>query len=231
MSVNWMYNERVVFRIMKAVQAKVLTFRYKGQKAPVFENVFFELEPGQIAAITGPSGCGKSTLGYCICGVIPRLIKGDFSGEVTLSGRAGIVFQDPDTQIFLPTVEDELAFGPENLCLSREEIEARISSTLELIGLTDVRQENPSRLSGGQKQLVALGGVLTLSPDIIILDETLSQLDEKAQETVKKVLLALKQQGKALIMIEHDKNNLAIADQIWLLEQAQLVRLPSLGEV
>lgn len=216
---------------MKAVQAKVLTFRYKGQKAPVFENVFFELEPGQIAAITGPSGCGKSTLGYCICGVIPRLIKGDFSGEVTLSGRAGIVFQDPDTQIFLPTVEDELAFGPENLCLSREEIEARISSTLELIGLTDVRQENPSRLSGGQKQLVALGGVLTLSPDIIILDETLSQLDEKAQETVKKVLLALKQQGKALIMIEHDKNNLAIADQIWLLEQAQLVRLPSLGEV
>ena len=216
---------------MQAVEAKSITFRYKGQATPVLENVFFNLEQGQIAAITGPSGCGKSTLGYCLCGVIPDLIQGDFSGEVSLSGRAGIVFQDPDTQIFLPTVEDELAFGPENLCLPREEIGERIRSTLELIGLTELRLANPAQLSGGQKQLVALGGVLTLSPDIIVFDETLSQLDVAAKEMVKRVLLALKQQSKTLIMIEHEKKNLDIADQIWFLNKGKLERLPFTGVV
>lgn len=216
---------------MKAVEARAITFGYKGQTSPVLENVFFELEQGQIAAITGPSGCGKSTLGYCICGVIPNSIKGDFSGEVSLQGRAGIVFQDPDNQVFLPTVEDELAFGPENLCFSREKIGERIKTTLELIGLSELRMENPAKLSGGQKQLLALGGVLTLSPEIIVLDETLSQLDASAKDRVKRVLLALKKQGKTLIMIEHEKNNLDIADQTWLLNRGKLFRLPSNREM
>jgi len=212
---------------MKAVEAKGITFRYKGQTSTVLDDISIELEQGQIAAITGPSGCGKTTLGYCLCGVIPKLIKGDFGGEVNLKGRAGIVFQDPDTQIFLPTVEDELAFGPENLCLSRKEIGERIRCTLELIGLTELRMANPAKLSGGQKQLVALGGVLTLSPEIIVLDETLSQLDVTAQERVKQVLLSLKQEGKTLIMIEHEKKILDIADQVWLLNRGELVRITS----
>jgi len=216
---------------MKAVDARDITFRYKGQTSFVLEDVNFELEQGQIAAITGPSGCGKSTLGYSICGVIPNLIKGDFSGAVTLQGRSGIVFQDPDTQIFLPTVEDELAFGPENICLSREKIGERIRATLELTGLTELRMKNPAQLSGGQKQLVALAGVLTLSPDIIVFDETMSQLDLAAQDTVKKVLLALKHDGKTLIMIEHKKDFLEIADEIWFLNKGELVRLPSSGLV
>lgn len=211
---------------MKAVEARAITFQYKGQTSPVLENVFFTLEPGIIAAITGPSGSGKSTFGYCLCGVIPDLIEGDFSGEVVLQGRSGIVFQNPDTQIFLPTVEDELAFGPENLCLSREEIGRRISSVLDLIGLTALRYENPAVLSGGQKQLVALGGVLTLSPEIIVLDEILSSLDSAAKQKVIRILLGLKKQGKTLIMIEHEKNNLEIADQIWRLDKGRLERLP-----
>lgn len=214
---------------MHTVEAKAITFRYPGQSALLLDQLCFSLESGQIAAITGPSGCGKSTLGYCLCGVIPRLIKGEFSGELYLQGRAGIVFQDPDTQIFLPTVEDELAFGPENLCLPREEIEARINQILVLLGLTKLRRANPSRLSGGQKQLVALGGVLTLSPDIIVFDEILSQLDAAAKETVKQILLELKQQGKSMIMIEHDQRNLEIADQIWLLQDGKLEPMPDRG--
>jgi len=216
---------------MKAVDARGITFRYKGQRSFVLENVNFELEQGRIAALTGPSGCGKSTLGYSICGVIPTLIKGEFSGAVTRRGRAGIVFQDPDTQIFLPIVEDELAFGPENICLPREEIGEKIRSALELIGLTELRMKNPAQLSGGQKQLVALAGVLTLSPDIIVFDETLSQLDLAAQDMVKKVLLALKREDKTLIMIEHKKEFLEIADEIWFLNKGELVRRPSSGLV
>ena len=130
--------------------------------------------------------------------------------------------QDPDSQIIFPTVEDALAFGPENLCLPRQEIGERIDKTLALLGLTDLRLANPGQLSGGQKQLVALGGVLTLSPDIFVLDESLSQLDEAARPRIKSALLSLKQQGKTLIMIEHDKNNMDIADQIWYLNKGGL---------
>lgn len=212
---------------MNAVEARDITFSYQGQAAPVLDNLSFTLGQGQIAVITGPSGCGKSTLGYCLCGVIPNLIKGDFKGEVSWRGRAGIVFQDPDSQIFFPTVEDELAFGPENLCLPRAEIGERIDNTLELLGLTDLRLANPSQLSGGQKQLIAIGGVLTLSPDIIVLDESLAQLDETARPKIKSILLSLKQQGKTLIMIEHDKNNMDIADQICYLNKGKLARIPA----
>jgi len=209
---------------MTAVEVRHVTFKYPGRISPVLDDVCFSLEPGQIAAITGPSGSGKSTLGYCICGVIPNLIKGDFWGEVRLNGRAGIVFQDPDTQIFLTTVEDELAFAPENLCLSLDEIGTRIRQTLELIGMAELRRANPSQLSGGQKQLVALGGVLTLSPDILVLDETLSQLDASAQESIRSLMLALKREGKAIIMIEHDKRNLRIADQVWRLDRQGMLQ-------
>lgn len=216
---------------MIAVQAKSISFRYKGQTDKVLANVSLALKSGQIVALTGPSGSGKSTLGYCLSGVIPDLIEGEFSGSVHLQGRAGIVFQDPDTQIFLPTVEDELAFAPENLCLPRQEIGDRISGVLTLLGLEELRMADPAKLSGGQKQLVVLGGVLTLAPEIIVLDETLSQLDIAARERVKRVLLALKRQGRTIIMIEHERKIIDIADQIWVLERGRLSRVNAGMEV
>ncbi|HPF20072.1 MAG TPA: ABC transporter ATP-binding protein [Syntrophomonas sp.] len=207
---------------MRMLEAKSISFRYSGQPQMILENVTLSLEAGQITALTGPSGGGKSTLGYCLSGVIPTLIKGEFSGRITRQGRIGIVFQDADAQVFLPTVEDELAFGPENLCLPRQEIEDRINGILELLNIEELRLKNPARLSGGQKQLVALGGVLTLAPDIIILDETLSQLDQTVRARVKRVLLALKRQGCTIIMIEHDSRIIDIADQIWSLAEGRL---------
>lgn len=212
---------------MYMLEAKSISFRYPGQTKLILENISMTLEAGQITALTGPSGGGKSTLAYCLSGVIPAQIKGEFSGWVTHQGRVGIVFQDADAQVFLPTVEDELAFGPENLCLPRQEIAARINGILELLGMEDLRLKNPARLSGGQKQLVALGGVLTLAPDILVLDETLSQLDQTTRERVKKVLLALKNQGRTIIMIEHESKITDIADQIWLLADGRMQRLPS----
>ena len=214
---------------MIAVEAKAIHFRYPEQITPVLDGLDFQLKSGQTAAITGASGCGKSTLGYCLCGVIPRLFKGEFPGEVRMQGRVGIVFQDPDSQIFLPTVEDELAFGPENLCLSRLEIGDRVQRTLDLMGIKNLRQENPATLSGGQKQLVVLGAVLTLEPDILVLDEPLAQLDGAATDRVKSILLALKKQGKTLIIIEHDQRNLHLADEIWRLERGQLFQVSGRG--
>ncbi len=212
---------------MHMLKAKEISFRYPQQPKRLLENISLTLETGQISAFTGPSGGGKSTLAYCLSGLIPSQIKGEYSGWVIRQGRVGIVFQDADAQIFLPTVEDELAFGPENLCLPRQEIAARINSILELLGIEDLRLKNPARLSGGQKQLVVLGGVLTLAPDIIILDETLSQLDQTMRERVKRILLALKQQGRTIIMIEHESKITEIADRIWWLEEGRLQALPS----
>lgn len=209
---------------MIAVQAESISFRYKGQSEQVLTDVSLAVQSGQIIALTGASGCGKSTLGYCLSGVIPDLIAGEFSGSVRLKGRVGMVFQDPDTQIFLSTVEDELAFAPENLCLERREIGERISTVVELLEIETLRMADPAKLSGGQKQLVALGGVLTLAPEIIVLDETLSQLDIAAQERVKKILMALKSQGRTIIMIEHARRIMDIADQIWVLKRGRLSR-------
>ena len=150
---------------MKVIKANSITFKYKGQEEPLFSDVSFQLERGKIAVLTGASGSGKTTMGLCFAGVIPHLIEGIFEGKVEIEGRAGMVFQDPDLQVFLPTVEDELAFAPENLCCSREETGQRIRETLEQLGIPSLRQADPARLSGGQKQLVALGGVLTMKPD------------------------------------------------------------------
>lgn len=210
---------------MTAVDVKSVSFKYKGQAENVLDNVSFEIKSGQIIAVTGPSGCGKSTLGYCICGIIPGMIRGEFSGSVTLKGSVGIVFQDPDTQIFLPTVEDELAFGPENLCLPREEIGIRIAEVLGMTGMADNRMQNPSKLSDGKKQLTALSGVLTMYPEILILDETFSHLDISARKTLKEILLSLKKRGTAIILIDHEKKNMEIADQVWYLKRGKLTKV------
>jgi energy-coupling factor transport system ATP-binding protein len=207
---------------MKVIKANSITFKYKGQEEPLFSDVSFQLERGKIAVLTGASGSGKTTMGLCFAGVIPHLIEGIFEGKVEIEGRAGMVFQDPDLQVFLPTVEDELAFAPENLCCSREETGQRIRETLEQLGIPSLRQADPARLSGGQKQLVALGGVLTMKPDLLILDETFSHLDREARKRVKDLLLTLKANGVTTILIGHDADCREVADEIFILNEGKL---------
>ncbi len=207
---------------MKVLTADNISFTYKGQNTPVFTDVFFELEKGRLAVISGPSGSGKSTLAGCLCGIIPALIPGEFSGEVRADGRVGIVFQDPDSQIFFSDTEDELAFAPENLCLDREEIGRRIDEVLDRLSMENLRNENPARLSGGQKQLVALAAVLTMEPDILILDEAFSQLDDNSKARAREVLLQLKEKGTSIVMVSHDQGDMANADLVLYLENGRL---------
>jgi energy-coupling factor transport system ATP-binding protein len=215
---------------MKVLKAEDITFKYGKHGNLLFSNLCFNLREARIVAITGPSGSGKSTLGYCLAGVIPDLIEGVYDGKVERKGQVGIVFQDPDTQIFFSAVEDELAFAPENLCVEREEIGDRIGKVLKDLGIEDLKESNPSRLSGGQKQLVALGSVLTLVPKILILDETLSQLDNAARLQVKRLLSELKAGGVAIVLIEHEKQNYDIADEVWLLEDGKMRMISNEGK-
>ncbi len=211
-----------------------LSFAYPG-KSSLFEDVDFQAKAGEAIAIVGRSGCGKSTLAHCCAGIIPRLIGGTLQGEVELFGesvavlplsristRLGVVFQNPDTQLFFSTVEDEVAFAPENLGCSPQEVRERIGQALQMVGIEHLRHSHPHELSGGQKQLVALAAVLSLQPDILIFDEAVSQVDKAGKMLVFAAMNALKEAGKTLLMIEHDLDNLALADEIKVLRGGRL---------
>lgn len=219
---------------MRAIETRNIGFRYPG--GPVlFSDVNIHLKSGECVALTGPSGCGKSTLCHILAGIIPRSIPGAIGGNVLLFGEdirdlplarivqlVGIVFQNPDAQLFSPTVEDEIAFGPENLCLPRHEIKERIDNSLRAVHLVSHRLAETQTLSQGQKQLVALGAMLALEPAILICDEVFAQLDQNSTHLVKEVLRLQKEQGCAILMVDHNQDNLEMADRIYRLEGGRI---------
>ena len=217
------------------LEVRDLWYRYPGSGEDVLRGVNLTVEPGEVLAVVGLSGSGKSTLCYCLSGIVPHIYSGNMRGEVLIKGtpttsmkipqiatRLGIVFQEPDTQLFSPTVEDEVAFGPENLCLSREEIGERLKTALKLVGMEDFRLGSPNQLSGGQKQLIALASVLSLDPEILIFDEAMSQIDAQGKTAIKEAISGLKDRGKTIVMIEHDLDNLDVADRVLLLREGVL---------
>ncbi|OPX86460.1 MAG: Energy-coupling factor transporter ATP-binding protein EcfA1 [Pelotomaculum sp. PtaB.Bin104] len=222
---------------MDAIIVDNLSYRYQPSGEQILKNISFNIKQGESVAIFGLSGCGKSTLCLCLGGIIPHYLGGELTGRVQVSGKdikdhkvaqlaleVGLVFQDPDTQLFLPTVEDEIAFAPENLCLPPEEVGRRVNDIINLLGLDDFRQRSPGQLSGGQKYLVALGAVLALEPGILVLDEVMAQLDSAGKRKIKNILFNLRCAGKTIVIVEHDQEIFSIADRILVLEEGALIR-------
>lgn len=220
---------------MLPIEIKEYFFKYPGKREYILDGINLQVKKGETIAIVGLSGNGKSTICYSLCGIIPHVYKGSIRGEVFLCGssikhlkmreistKVGIVFQDPDTQLFSPTVEDEIAFGPENLCLEREEIAKRVEDALEKVGMEKYRYDHPNHLSGGQKQLVAIASVLSLEPEILVFDEVMSQVDIEGKKRIKDVIKELKREGRTIIMVEHDLNNLDVADYVLVLKNGKL---------
>ena len=135
-----------------------------------------------------------------------------------VAGSLGIVFQDPESQLFLPKVLRELAFGPENLCLAPEEFAPRLEKIAEEVGCQDLLSASPEKLSGGEQQLVALAAVLALEPQVLILDEVSAQLDSRACRRLGEVVEGRRRQGTAVLMVEHNLGELAQADRILVLK-------------
>lgn len=193
----------------------------------VLRDLDLELAAGELLGIIGPSGCGKSTLCLALAGIIPRQLGAQVEGRVTLdgqnlgelglgkiAGKLGIVFQDPETQLFLPKVRNELAFGPENLCLPREEICRRLEEVAAQVGCEEYLWAHPWELSGGEQQLVALAAVLALEPQVLILDEVSAQLDEDSRCRLLAVVETQLAKGTAVLMVEHNLSQLVTAHRV-----------------
>jgi len=213
---------------MNAVEVKNLTFSYKDGKL-IVRDMSFSVASGEVFVIAGPSGSGKTTLCHIFCGIIPHAIKGALSGKVTLmdidpaevgipqtAQRAGLVFQDSDSQIVCSAVEDELAFALENLCAPPDEIRRRVDELAAEFGFEHLLLINPAKLSGGQKKLLAIASILAPDPPVLILDEPMSGLDSEGRDLVRAAIERQRDNGRTVIVVEHDLSLVAFADR-WLL--------------
>ena len=193
-----------------------LSFQYRTRPELAIENISFELKPGEMLLIAGSSGCGKTTLARCINGLIPRSYRGKREGQVLLHGKdvagiplaevaqiVGTLLQDPERQIVASNVYNEIAFGPENLGLPRDEIVERVEMAMQRLGLEYLRDRDTFNLSGGEKQKLALAGVLAMNPSILLLDEPLASLDPASAYEALDIFRSLADEGKTVVLIEH----------------------------
>jgi energy-coupling factor transport system ATP-binding protein len=221
------------------VSVKSLSYRYRGTKNNAIEDISFELNKGDFLVIMGPSEAGKSTLVTCLNGLIPHFHKGKMVGEVTVAGKdtrkhtvakmaedVGLVFQDFEAQLFSTNVELEIAFGPENFAVPREEIAKRIEENLGYVKLAPNRDRPPSTLSGGQKQKLAIASVLALEPKVLVMDEPTTDLDPISKMGIFEITNELRQrEDLTLIVVEHETEEVLNATQIMLLKEGRLVKL------
>ena len=203
----------------------------EGQAVRALRNVSFSAERGEFVALTGMNGSGKSTLAKLLNGLfVPSagdvLIEGintrDEERTFDVRRKAGMVFQNPDNQMVATVIEDDVAFGPENVGIPREEIVERVDWALTAVGMNEFRTRSASKLSGGQKQRVAIAGVLAMKPDIIIFDESTSMLDPEGRAEIMDVAKKLNDSGITVISITHNMDEAAQADRVIVLRKGRV---------
>lgn len=218
------------------ISIKNLSFKYDYEDEnakEILKDINLEIKEGEFVALLGHNGSGKSTLAKLINGL---LLPGQ--GDVFVDGMntknedeiwdirrtAGMVFQNPDNQLVATIVEDEVAFGPENMGIEPSEIRKRVDSALEDVGMAEYKKNAPHLLSGGQKQRIAIAGILAMSPKYIILDEPTAMLDPSGRREVIDTLVKLnKEEGKTIILITHYMEEAAISDRVVVMEDGNMV--------
>jgi energy-coupling factor transporter ATP-binding protein EcfA2 len=211
-----------------------------GEPTEVLRGVDLAVEQGEFLAIMGPTGVGKSTLCLAMNGIVPRSTGGVIRGRVNVLGHdtrttpvtelathVGMVFQDPESQLFSPTVEDEVAFGPENLGVDPREIAERVDWALRVVGMLDCRDRSPTQLSGGEKQRVAIAASLAMLAEVLILDEPTSGLDPVGQFQVFSAIESLcRERSMTIVMVSHDAERIAeFSDRVAVMWQGRIVLL------
>lgn len=223
---------------MELVKLEQVKFSYgstdseSSPKKYAVDGVSLTVHEGEFIAIVGHNGSGKSTLARLLNGIVTAS-----SGTVTVAGldasveknlfdirkTVGVVFQNPDNQAVATIIEDDVAFGPENIGLPSNEIRERVDWALKSVGMYDYREGTSQRLSGGQKQRVAIAGVLAIKPKVMVLDESTSMLDPQGREEVMKVVTRLnREEGMAVIMITHFMEEAMLADRIIVMNEGKI---------
>jgi energy-coupling factor transport system ATP-binding protein len=209
-----------------------ISYRYQGTADLALANVSFSLMPGEYVVLLGCNGSGKSTLARLANGLllpeegnvrVDELLTSEKATIRTLRSRVGVIAQDPDNQIVSTTVLDEVAFGPENLGLSREEIIERVTSALTALGLTGLEERDPNTLSGGEKQRLIIAGILAMNPNYLVLDEPTSMLDRAGRTEVRNAMRFLHSRGHGVLHITHDLSFAREADRVLVLQSGKLV--------
>jgi cobalt/nickel transport system ATP-binding protein len=226
---------------MNIIETRDITYHYPdGTQA--LDKVNFKAEEGKIVALLGPNGAGKSTLFLHFNGILRPTsgsiivngeeIKYDKKNLMNVRQNVGIVFQNPDDQLFAPTVVEDVAFGPMNIGLSKEEVEKRVDEALERVGMAEFKKKAPHHLSGGQKKRVAIAGILAMKPKIMVLDEPTSGLDPKGASQILRILYELNKEGMTIIISTHDVDLVPLyAYEVYIISDGTIIKKGSPQEV
>jgi energy-coupling factor transporter ATP-binding protein EcfA2 len=202
---------------LAAIKVKDLTYTYPNAPKPALQGASLTIDKGEFVILTGPSGCGKTTLCRCFNGLIPHFYQGELEGELNVAGlnaaehpihdlasHVGLVFQNPENQLFALSVEKDVAFGLENLGIPREAMQKQVDWALETTGIQDLRERAPHELSGGQQQRVAIASIIAMRPEVMVLDEPTSFLDPLGAERIFDVIAELNRSLRmTVVLVEH----------------------------
>ncbi len=219
---------------MNIIETKNISYHYPdGTEA--LEKVNFKAEEGEIVALLGPNGAGKSTLFLHFNGILKPV-----SGTISIDGddvsydkknllkirqKIGIVFQNPDDQLFAPTVMEDVAFGPMNMGLSNEKVEERVKEALKRVSMEGVEHKAPHHLSGGEKKKVAIAGILAMRPKIMVLDEPTSGLDPKGASQIMGILYELNREGMTIVISTHDVDMVPLyASKVYIMSEGRIIK-------
>jgi len=219
------------------IEINDLSYAYPGSNRQAVSHVDLTIDKGSFVTLTGPSGCGKTTLCRCLNGLIPHFYGGKIKGTITVSGlsvldhtigelaeHVGFIFQNPENQLFALSVERDVAFGPENLALPREEIRERVEWAMKVTGVEGLRERSPYELSGGQQQRVAIASVLAMRPEILVLDEPTSSLDPLAAQNLFQAISELNERlSLTIVLVEHRLDLLStLTDRVIVMDNGQV---------
>jgi len=224
------------------LEIRGLSFKFEKEGNYIFKDVSLNIFPGNMILLKGESGIGKSTFCKAICGVLTNEKNLSIQGSVKynktnildlslpeISKFLGVVFQESDNQLFMPTIEDEIAFGLENLAMEPSKINEILEEVIQRYGLENIRYKNPKKCSGGEKQLVVFASIVVMNRPFLILDEAFSQVDQNKRDIVRQELLNLKQKGIGILLVDHESYFDDIADDIYYLHDTRLYKTGELA--
>ena len=214
------------------IEIKNLSFQYEGSSKKVLKNLNINIKEGEFICVLGHNGSGKSTLAKLINAqfiptegdiLVGNMNTKDDDSLWNIREMCGMVFQNPDNQLVATIVEEDVAFGPENLGVPRDELRKRVDDCLELVGMTEYKRHSPALLSGGQKQRIAIAGILAMNPKCLLMDEPTAMLDPQGRKDILDTVLKLREMGKTIIHITHYMEECVNADRIIVINEGDVV--------